>query len=191
MTVVKHKIRMQPSIKGDVRLPRQLAFTLIELLVVLVIVAIILLVGVLSLSGFGLGAKLKGTAHQLQEVMTVASQQAILQPAILGMKITDKGYRFYRLAATGAYGKTQWSPLRDDQLSRPKAFADHVIVQVKTNSFKSDDPDDAQSPQIIFYPTGFVTAAILTVKADKKKVSSYKVNVFSNGTITVKLDADT
>ncbi|MDF1655597.1 MAG: type II secretion system minor pseudopilin GspH [Coxiellaceae bacterium] len=182
---------MLTNIKSVGRLPRRQAFTLIELLVVLVIVAIILLVGVLSLSGFNLGAKLKETAQQLKQVMTIASQQAILQPAVLGMKITDKGYRFYRLASTGAYGKTQWTALRDDQISRPKAFAAHVVVQVKTNTFKSDDPDDAQAPQIVFYSSGFVTPAIITVKADKAKVSSYKVNVFSNGMITVKIDADT
>ncbi|MDF1796912.1 MAG: GspH/FimT family pseudopilin [Coxiellaceae bacterium] len=179
------------NINAIKRQSRRRAFTLIELLVVLVIVAIILLVGVLALSGFGLGAKLKETANQLKQVMTVASQQAILQPAVLGMQITEKGYQFYRLASTGAYGKSQWSKIPDDHLSRPRAFADHVVVQVKTNTFKSDDPDDASAPQIVFYSSGFVTPAIITVKADKKKVSSYKVNVFSNGTMTVKLDADT
>ncbi len=171
-------------------LQHNVAFTLIELLVVLVIVSIILLVGMLALAGFGLGARLKETANNLQQVMTVASQQAILQPTILGMKITEKGYHFYKLSNKGAYEKAQWVNIRDDQLSRPSAFTKHIVVSVKTKAFKSDDPDDAQVPQILFYPSGFVTPAMITVGTDKRGVTPYKVNVFANGVVTVKLDAD-
>lgn len=166
------------------RLCRTAAFTLIELMVVLVIVGIVLSIAALYLGGFGLAQRVKSTADQLQQVMTVAGQQAVLQPATIGMKINAHGYRFYRSVAADEFGQSKWVPLRNDRISISHAFDDRIQVHVKTKTFDAD-VDDAKLPEIVFFPSGLATPAIVTISAKGKGLTPYRVRLQGSGEVTV------
>lgn len=173
----------------NIKRQRKAGFTLIELLVVLVIIGIVITVGFVSLAGFGLNAKAKETANQLQQVMQVASQQAVMQPAIIGMRIGGHGYQFFQSVASDVSAQAQWRPLIDDQLSRPQAFDSALVVSVKTKHFDGD-PSDTKLPEIIFFPSGLATSSVITVAAKKHTIQPYYIKLSDNGTVAVRRGGD-
>ncbi len=173
----------------NIKRQRSAAFTLIELLVVLVIIGIVITIGFLSLAGFGLNAKAKQTANQLQQVLEVASQQAVMQPATIGMRIDEHGYRFFQSVVGDVSGQAQWQALVDDQLSRPRAFDSELSVTVKTKHFDGDT-DDSKLPEIVLFPSGLASSSVITVAAKKHTINPYRVILSDNGSVTVEQDHD-
>lgn len=176
----------------NINLPTQQrirAFTLIELLVVLVIIGIVITIGFLYLTGFGLNAKAKETAAQLKQVMQVATEQAIMQPATLGMRIDRHGYRFFQSTVEDVSGKPKWVPLVDDQLSRPKAFDSRLSITVKTKHFDGD-LDDVKLPEIVFFPSGLASPATVIVSVPRQSISPYRIQLRNNADVTIKQDSD-
>ena len=70
-------------------------FTLIEVMVVIVIIGVVLAVAVMSMNIIGDNRKVRAVAVQLKTVIQTAEQQAILLPAVLGLQVNAKGYKFY------------------------------------------------------------------------------------------------
>lgn len=187
-----HQMTVIKVITTNTKVPCQKAmraFTLIELMVVLVIIGIVLTIGFLYLAGFGLSSKAKETTEQLQQVMSVANEQAILQPATIGMAINDKGYRFYQSVPADEFGQSKWVPLPEDKLSQPNAFDQRLSISVKTKTFDGDI-SDVKYPEIVFFPSGLATPALIKVGIKGKQFTPYFVRIYGSGTIKVGQDKD-
>ncbi len=161
---------------------RQNGFTLIEVLVVLVIVAIITAVAVMAFGDFGRGRNEKIRAETFGRMVRAAQSQAILMPAVLGLIITPKGYKFYQWVSNQK--KPKWIPLSETVLSRPNAFADWFDVHVKGIAhYDPVDDSSGKHPAIIFLPSGYVTAFDLDLKG---KAHHFLVKVINNGNVKIK-----
>lgn len=158
-------------------------FTLIEILVVLVIISIITAVAMIAFGDFGRGRREKVASDLLQRTIPIAQQQAILQPSILGLTLTDQGYQFFQLWQDPKKRTTTWRKLPDDELSRPNAFG-NINVNLELLSTSPDLIKAKNQPKIIFLPNGYITPFKLTFSGKGK--TRYQLNVKSNGVVTLK-----
>jgi type II secretion system protein H len=158
---------------------RRAGFTLIEVLVVLIIVAIITAVAVIAFGHFGRGLRERIVVEQFERVITVAQQQAILTPAVLGLGISAKGYRFYRYTRNAA-GKPTWQSM-NDVLSKPIAFHHLFSLHVKIiGAYDNAKQTRESQPAILFLPSGFVTPFELDLIGS---VNDFSLTVQNNGVI--------
>lgn len=154
-------------------------FTLIEVLIVLIIVSIITAVAVLAFGHFGRGRRERIVVQQLTRVITVAQQQAILSPMVLGLTITADGYVFYRYQPATRTTAEKWLPLSDDVLSNKNAFRHLFQVTVKSIAAFSAAAQHT-TPSILFLPSGFVTPFTLTLSGAHTPI---QLMVKNNGTV--------
>lgn len=157
-------------------------FTLIEVLVVLIIVAIITAVAVMAFGQFGRGRREKIIADQFARVITIAQQQAILTPTVLGLGVSAKGYQFYQLEISLTSKKQNWQPLRNDVLSNKNAFKNVFDADVKSISASESKDNNNVSPRILFLPSGFVTPFVLELNGAK---NHFVITVKNNGVVNV------
>ena len=152
-------------------------FTLIEILIVLVITAIIMAVAAMTLGHMGKGRRERMTVEAFMNVVTVAEQQAILTPSVLGLAFYAEGYQFFQYEA-GA-----WKPLHDDVLSNQTAFKNLLTANLTFVSGHDEDiKSHAAKPVIIFSPSGFVTPFVLNLQGENH---IYMITVQNNGTSTM------
>jgi len=132
-------------------------FTLIELLVVMVIVGILFSFAALSLNSRPSPAK--QVAYQLQQLLKLASDDAILRGQIMGWHLGSQEHSFLR------YKQQEWQALKADNLLRklPLSSAleyqltiDNIPVYVSTNK--------KIVPQIIFMPDGSFSTFQLNIQ---------------------------
>jgi len=88
-------------------------FTLIEIMVVMIIISVILTFTTLSIGDGGLAQKLEQEAQRLASLLTMASQEAIMQSKEMGVSFEIDGYHFYVLQ------EQQWQSLQND-IFRPR-----------------------------------------------------------------------
>ena len=171
------------SVSNHIR-ARTKAFTLIEVLVVIVIIAIITGVAVMAFGHFGRGRREAIIAEQFTRILTVASQQAILTPAVLGLGISATGYQFYQYELPSASEKGHWRSLGHDVLSNPHAFKNvfHTTVKSIATYATSQDKSDL-SPAILFLPSGYVTPFTLELKGNSH---TFNIDVKNNGVVTLR-----
>jgi general secretion pathway protein H len=160
------------------------AFTLIEMLVVLVIVAIVTTLAVLAFSGRADAREIRITGESLAQVMTVASQEAVIYPGVLGLRFDAHGYHFYRYDLRYMQMGGGWTLLKNDNLSRPNAFPAGVMVHV-IHRENYDVHTSNVDPEIVFYPNGQVSPVTIALTNTQKK-PVYHLAVQSNGTTTLK-----
>src|SRR5688500_5366349 len=70
-------------------------FTLLEILVVLVIISVVATMGMLTI-GYNDHKKIEAFAKDLTETITLAEEQALLQPTNLNLVFTKKTFGFYQ-----------------------------------------------------------------------------------------------
>lgn len=129
-------------------LPKNSGFTLIELLVVLIIVGV--LITFVSLNIAAKPSSAKQAAQQLQNLLELARDEAILKGQILGWQITPQSYGFYR------YQNRIWQPVSADKLLRHYNLTQELEYKLELDNAKVKI--DAESvPQITLLPDGSVT----------------------------------
>lgn len=162
----------------------QTAFTLIELLVVLIIVAIVMAIAVMAFGDFGKSRKQHLAALQLEQTMIAAKTQAILQPAVLGLTFTSKGYHYYRYWLDPKTQQPMWISLHDDVLSQPYAFDTASKIQVNNiKNTKQNSNVKGVQPLIYFLPNGTVTKFSVTIQFPNKQ--AYIIDSDGAGGITL------
>ncbi|PIZ04680.1 MAG: type II secretion system protein GspH [Gammaproteobacteria bacterium CG_4_10_14_0_8_um_filter_38_16] len=159
------------------------AFTLIEVLVVLIIVAIITAVAVLAFGHFGRGRREKIIVNQFIHVITLAQQQAILTPMVLGLGVSADGYQFYEYAPSTHSSSARWLLLSSATLSHPTAFRYVFQVNMKLiSAYSLKLKNDSAKPAILFLPSGYVTP--FTVKLSGAS-SHFLIDVKNNGVVSL------
>lgn len=153
-------------------------FSLLELLVVLVIIGIIISVAIAALGDFGLGRRIKVAITEFKNIVPLAEEQAILEPAVYGMTITQKGYGFYRYIKIG--NKLQWQAITDDPLLRFRTWPTGSNVTI---NIEGVTPLPVAGPKIIISSSGDITPFSLEIGAENP---SYRIQVESNGTVLLK-----
>ncbi|MDN5862501.1 MAG: type II secretion system minor pseudopilin GspH [Salinisphaera sp.] len=147
-------------------------FTLLEVLVVAFIIAIIAGFAILSIDTRAGADRLQQEATRLRALMQIASEDAVLFGAEIGLDLTDNGYRFVRLEADG------WTPIANPTNPlRPRALPGDLqlrLLTTDTDPFTDQRPapglpmpekgeqDPAESgkhlqPEILFLSSGAVT----------------------------------
>jgi general secretion pathway protein H len=130
-------------------------FTLIELLVVMVIVGILFSFAALSLNSRPSPAKL--AAYKVQQLLKLASDDAILRGQIMGWHLSDSAHNFLR------YKQQKWQALKNDNLLRRTQ-----INQVLEYHLNIDDLpvvlNPKLEPQVIFMPDGSFSHFSLSIQ---------------------------
>lgn len=149
-------------------------FTLIEILVVLFIISIVTSVALLSIS-HNANKKIESFANELTQMITLAEEQAMLQPTVLGLSLNDQSFHFASLESKVGK-KNTWVPLQDVILKK------HIIpkdIQISLNT------ENNHHPQIIISTNGDVTPFTIYV-GKKGEKPSYVIIGTADGNIANK-----
>ncbi|OQW94154.1 MAG: type II secretion system protein GspH [Beggiatoa sp. IS2] len=158
-------------------------FTLLELLVVLVIIGIILSFATLSISSGGPSAVLERETQRLISLLTLASQEAILQGTEFGLSFTEHGYQFFTLQ------DQRWQVLKQDDLLRPRVFATDLRLALEVEGETVVlDAIDKDTPQLLVLSGGELTPFTLTLTSVDSV--SYRLTGEVTGALAVYRDAD-
>lgn len=109
--------------------PASRGFTLLELLVVMFIVGIIAAMATLSV---GVATSEKGTEKEIERIedlLALASEQAVLQGREFGITFYQKGYEF----STYDIDAARWTPLGEDRSGpfSPRPFPPDAVVDLE------------------------------------------------------------
>ena len=128
-------------------------FTLIEILIVVLIISITTSFIVLNMNTNRASPRvIEDTARQLRLVIDVAQEQAVLQPAELGIRFELHHYRVVRLLV-GNDNEAKWWDVENDRLLREHVIPENVNVTVEIDN----EDNISLSPQIQFYSSGDMT----------------------------------
>ncbi len=161
-------------------------FTLIEILIVVVIISIAVTFAALSVGGFIKARRVEMTAKELAALLPLVSQQAILQPAILGLRIESHRYAFYRFVINPNTDKGEWRLISRDLILKPHDLADNVQLSLRLKeSVSLLNLTKKNNPQIIFLPSSDNTAFILLI-TNYNKPPRFQLTGIGNGDFNLK-----
>lgn len=142
-------------------LARKVGFTLIELLVVLFIIGIVSGVILLSI-GSNEHYRMRAFAQDLQGVLLLAEQEAILLPAILKLSIEPDHYQFfYYLTPQGDTKKSPWQVF-DDPILNKKMIPANVTINLQLQDNKENE-ENKKEQAIIISSSGNLTPFKLVI----------------------------
>lgn len=140
-------------------------FTLLELLIVLMIVGVMV-----SLVSLNIGAKpssSKQAAQQLQQLLALAQEEAILKGQILGWKITPIDYGFYR------YKNKQWQLITGDKILHNYPLSEELNYTLELDNRKINYANQSP-PQILLLPDALLNNFTVLIQL-QDKTASYKI----------------
>lgn len=146
-------------------MPKNSGFTLIELLIVLIIIGV-----VITLVSLNIGARpstAKQAANQLQQLLELGRDDAILKGQIIGWKITPENYAFY------TYKNQKWLLLANDNLLRSYKLQPELDYKLFVDNAKVDYAQESY-PQIVLLPDGSISQFNLLIKV-KEETETYQV----------------
>jgi len=141
-------------------------FTLLELLVVLVIVGILFSFAALSLSARP--DPTKQEAYQVQQLLNLALEDAILRGQIMGWTLTEQEHNFSR------FKNQQWLALKQDNLLRNYKLNPELEYHLEIDGLPAVTLASTL-PQVIFYPDATLSNFELTVQLKNTFNEGYKV----------------
>jgi len=124
-------------------------------------------------------------AKELNAVIPVAQQQAMLQPAVLGLKIMPNKYEFYRFIINTQKNTGAWQLINRDQILNSRTLPSNIKLFLTTH--QQDilaNANNPQTPQIIFFPSGDMTPFVIEI-GTKKQAIAYSLSGMANGNVTL------
>ncbi len=153
-------------------------FTLLELLVVIVIIGIILTFATLSIHQSDAKSQMTEAAQRLAAVLTLASQEAILQGQEMGVYFEQTGYRFYRLESDA------WQIQED--IMRPYVFQSCIEAQLEVEGESVVLESTVKKiPQVVLFSSGEMTPFTITLTCIVDERYTHNVTGMANGTIEI------
>jgi len=137
-------------------------FTLIEVMVVVVIIGIMVTFAVLSIGNRSLDEQLSIEARRLQELFSVAADEAVLQGVELGFVQTEDGYEFV-LLKDGKWVVAAEGPLHARAMKEP-FFIALTVEGRRVLPWKPDGKTELK-PQVMLLSSGENTEFALDVRA--------------------------
>lgn len=166
-------------------------FTLIEILIVMIIISIATSVVLLSIHHND-NRRLTTFTNELVETLSLAEEQAMLQPATLGLALDSHTFHFfsYQQVESPERKVIAWQPLQDKLLGNhviPEDFELKLILATASDEDKEDDEkDDNLTPQVIISTNGDITPFTLYI-GKKGQRPRYAIMGDADGNITSKL----
>lgn len=157
-------------------------FTLIEILVVLFIISIVTTAALLSFR-YNENKQLESFANELVQMLSLAEEQAILQPKVLGLRFRNQSFQFQSYE-NDAQGKQKvWVPFEDAILGT-RTIPNTIQVEVKMkNRLVEKKEEEVNSPQIIISNNGDLSPFIIYIGKRGQK-PSYAIVGESDGNIS-------
>ncbi|MBX3709950.1 MAG: type II secretion system minor pseudopilin GspH [Gammaproteobacteria bacterium] len=159
-------------------------YTLIEILIVIFIISIVTSVALLSIS-HNENKRLESFTREFVQIMTLAEEQAMLQPTVLGLKLDKYSYQFASYHSPLGEQKNPWVPLQDKILGNHKIPSNIQLDMKMTGKQVSDSSDSAQTnlPQIIISTNGDITPFTIYV-AKRGQKPRYVIKGEADGSIS-------
>jgi general secretion pathway protein H len=159
-------------------------FTLIEILVVIVIISIIITSALFSMHRFMQDRRVETMAKQIAAIIPVAQQQAMLQPAILGLKITASNYEFYRFVINEHNNTGNWQLITRDRILNKQILPAGLAINLTTHGQNLLTTQKQTTPQIIFFPSGDITGFEIKLGL-KDQTANYALIGQENGSVVL------
>ncbi|MGH8193849.1 MAG: type II secretion system minor pseudopilin GspH [Woeseiaceae bacterium] len=179
-------------------------FTLIELLVVIVIVGIVSAMVLLSLGIVGDDRGLQREAQRISSLITLVTDEAVMQGRDFGLEFMQTGYRFVEYDPL----LDQWHEVVNDDLMRRRQLDEGteieliledrpVLLKEQAAEMDEEDEDTRRSdltedylPHVLILSSGDVTPFnIAFIRQSDRAAVSLAMNV--TGEIEIKTDAET
>ncbi len=156
-------------------------FTLIEIMVVIVIISVILSFAMLSVGDGGQARKLEQESQRLASLLTLASQEAIMQSKEMGISFNQNGYSFYVLREH----KWQILTVRNDIFrSRILPLGMQVEIHVEGEPIVLDKEAN-NTPQLLLLSSGEFTPFTVTFIAESDITLRYQLTGTVTGAISI------
>lgn len=156
-------------------------YTLVEVLVVLFIISIVTSVALLSIRRND-NKEMETFAHEVTQILSLAEEQAMLTPSVLGLSFDKEFFQFASLEKTKDGKKTTWAPLADTILgTHPIPRNVEVRVSVANQNPKSNS-------RIVISTNGEVTPFTIYIGKPGQK-PRYAISGHADGTVKNKFIA--
>lgn len=144
---------------------QQSGFTFIEILIVLVIMSITISFAVLSLGNRDEGAPIAKEARRLTRLLSLASEEAILQSRQLALEIDQDRYRFV------AFDGEHWVAIKDDDLLRERHLPEGVYINldVEGDSVSIGNKRASTTSRVYLFSSGEITPFTMTLNSANRR----------------------
>jgi general secretion pathway protein H len=156
-------------------------FTLVEVLIVMLIISIVGTAAILTVSR-NENSRLENFSKQLTNLIMLAEEQAMLQPAVLGIVFSKNSFRFYQYRENPP-DKPTWNALNDPVFAIHKIPKDTKIsLKVLDKNIPVTHNDETIQPQLIISSSGDPTPFVIQLgKAGAKP--TYQITGSEGGSI--------
>jgi general secretion pathway protein H len=138
---------------------RERGFTLLEILVVVLIIGIVLSLTTLAFRD-DIEDRLRTEVQRLAALLTLASQEAVLQGGELAIVFSPRGYHF-QVLEDGKWTDARDAVLRERQLAEDLA----LFVEIEGESAPPGGKDaEEQPPRVFLLSSGEMTPFTITLK---------------------------
>jgi general secretion pathway protein H len=141
----------------------QQGFTLIEVMVVIVIIGVLINFVTISIGRNSPQDQLKTEAERLSSLIGLASEEALLRSAVIGVDISEDEYSFLRLE------EGVWQAM-DDNLFRARQLPEGMEFKIASTQLVGEDEEE-DIPEIILLNSGEMTPFELKLSSDR--IESY------------------
>jgi general secretion pathway protein H len=167
--IVKHKQRNQ-------------GFTLVELLIVLLIISIVTSVALLTIS-HNKDKQVELFVSEFKQIITLAEEQAMLQPVVLGLAFDENSYQFINYHPAEGDKKSFWSPEQGRLLNRYQIPRGIELTMGSAEDEGVEESAKKSIPQIVISTNGDLTPFTVYVGLKGKK-PRFVIQGDTDGTVT-------